>query len=67
MKGVVRDAGGIGVIVVDDSQTSEATNYGTFPGTTVSKTSATEIFLPENNQVRSPTFYSMSHDHINEL
>lgn len=44
MKRVVGDAGGIGVIIVDDSQTSQTTNYGTLPGTTVSKTSATEIF-----------------------
>ena len=44
MKTVVQQAGGIGMIIVDDSQTSVATSYGTFPATTVSKTSATEIF-----------------------
>eukprot|EP00253_Pinus_taeda_P031350 PITA_31350 len=43
VKEVVQDAGGIGMIIVDDSQTSVATNYDTFPATTVSETAAMDI------------------------
>jgi hypothetical protein len=44
MKIAVQDAGGIGMVIVDDIQIFEAFDYGTFPATAVSKTSATEIF-----------------------
>jgi len=44
MKLAVQDAGGIGMVVVEDIQIFEAFDYGTFPATAVSKTSATEIF-----------------------
>eukprot|EP01018_Ginkgo_biloba_P019103 Gb_39463 [translate_table: standard] len=42
-KRAVKEAGGVGIIVADDSQRSVASNYGTFPSTTVSNVSATQI------------------------
>ncbi|XP_057827210.2 CO(2)-response secreted protease [Cryptomeria japonica] len=42
-KSEVKTNGGIGMILADDSQKSTATNYGTFPSTTVSNTLAKEI------------------------
>lgn len=45
--------GAVGMIVVDDLQLSEAYDYGTFAGTTISKSSATEIFSYINS-TRNP-------------
>eukprot|EP00253_Pinus_taeda_P016677 PITA_16677 len=45
--------GAVGMIVVDDLQLSEAYDYGTFAGTAISKSSATEIFSYINS-TRNP-------------
>eukprot|EP00253_Pinus_taeda_P032937 PITA_32937 len=45
--------GAVGMIVVHDLQPSEAYDYGTFAGTTISKSSATEIFSYINS-TRNP-------------
>ena len=51
----VQNAGGIGMVLVDDLEMFDANDFGTFPATTVSKTSATEIisYIKSTRCVRS--------------
>lgn len=55
---VVKDLGGVGLILVDDEETSVASAYSTFPMTVVSSKDASEI-LSYMNSTRYATILSL--------